>query len=1098
MMPPVKEPLAGLALLVIFGLLIWYNRPIESSPTFDPYPQRQAPHISGDTYEAWLWKDPFGFDPATASGGATEAWAWAVKREKHDSKSGKAKKDKENRSDQEYQDLTCQISLEKIFSDISGEERSTKILAPLVKVTPDTVENKEMRTRQRYAVIAGLIESGFRPQEPGLLHFCSIQTDSRAYDMRWEHYRHELKNKPDIIVAWIDSDVFTAGKKFLDTAESTAGRNLAHRNLALDKLLSSEKIRLSSEEIGKKFHIFDLNSILDQDRFETIKTQIKGINQNIELIKPAGMDRDAKSEKPDKKSAAEPVKCANQNANGKTGSEKLAEKLCQELKLRGIKDPSHVITITEQGSENAGTLASNIRESLVKSFAQQECGKQECGKQKSDNGNGATSVGEIRNVFYLKGSDGNPKKTGNQDKKDKNENQSADKPEHVSVIDLHHLPPLPIGPGQQDYFHRLAEEIRNVHDTVDFDKRDSGAKAVVILGSDFNDKLLIIEALRAKMPHFLILTTDLDAQMLYPRHWRSTRNVVVASHFDLLLKEKLQTQFPPFRDSWQTNIFYRTLSIVAGDAKGIEESSITFPRIFEVGRNGFVLPGDAEKNAAEKNNDLNYHPSDNDLETTKDRLLLLLGIALSLIGLYFAIRPRSGMLTMYLAVGTSGIFAIAFAFAMDGSGEPLSFTDGVSLWPTLFVQIIAVLLAGALFVQAICELEGNFCRLSRRYFRNGLSRFTVCRNDNEADECGPWLKKRLCSLRPWLTGLSVTGRVTFIVLFIVLIGTIVVYARNDVYPSDFSFWRCVGILAVVASIYLITIDLIKPSIWKDVSIKHWMQADSWGLADQVNRESDLWKQYYDRGRFGPRIARVVWIWLIFAIIETLLVYLLPPWPLPWRATIDPAWRSNMAAWTGVLSFTMTMLLLFFILDAVRLNFYWIKKLRKQHPLLKERITQEDFNAYYDAYYNAVRIRPAELLEKMVEVVAERTRAVDKLIYYPMLCIMLMLFAKITYFDNQDFPLSKGITFGAAISFLFLSGFVLRREANELKLSVKKSVRNIGGNSNRTDEIERIIKRIDAIDEGAFQPMMEQPVMQALLIILASIGLFAGEYLKLFG
>jgi hypothetical protein len=28
-------------------------------------------------------------------------------------------------------------------------------------------------------------------------------------------------------------------------------------------------------------------------------------------------------------------------------------------------------------------------------------------------------------------------------------------------------------------------------------------------------------------------------------------------------------------------------------------------------------------------------------------------------------------------------------------------------------------------------------------------------------------------------------------------------------------------------------------------------------------------------------------------------------------------------------------------------------------------------------------------------------------------------------------------------------------------------------------------------------MLEQPVMQALLIILASIGLFTGEYLKVF-
>ena len=48
------------------------------------------------------------------------------------------------------------------------------------------------------------------------------------------------------------------------------------------------------------------------------------------------------------------------------------------------------------------------------------------------------------------------------------------------------------------------------------------------------------------------------------------------------------------------------------------------------------------------------------------------------------------------------------------------------------------------------------------------------------------------------------------------------------------------------------------------------------------------------------------------------------------------------------------------------------------------------------------------------------------------------------------------------------------------------------------EIDETISRIDAIDEGAFQPMLEQPVMQALLIMLASVGLFAGEYLKVFG
>jgi hypothetical protein len=43
-----------------------------------------------------------------------------------------------------------------------------------------------------------------------------------------------------------------------------------------------------------------------------------------------------------------------------------------------------------------------------------------------------------------------------------------------------------------------------------------------------------------------------------------------------------------------------------------------------------------------------------------------------------------------------------------------------------------------------------------------------------------------------------------------------------------------------------------------------------------------------------------------------------------------------------------------------------------------------------------------------------------------------------------------------------------------------------------------IEKINSICEGAFQPMFEQPVMRALLIILASISLFASKYLEFFG
>ncbi|SEJ31998.1 Integrase core domain-containing protein [Nitrosomonas eutropha] len=70
-MPPIneiKEPdlaFAGLALFIIFGLLIWYDRPIdpiESTRPFDSYASPQASPVTGHAYESWLWQGLFSFD----------------------------------------------------------------------------------------------------------------------------------------------------------------------------------------------------------------------------------------------------------------------------------------------------------------------------------------------------------------------------------------------------------------------------------------------------------------------------------------------------------------------------------------------------------------------------------------------------------------------------------------------------------------------------------------------------------------------------------------------------------------------------------------------------------------------------------------------------------------------------------------------------------------------------------------------------------------------------------------------------------------------------------------------------------------------------
>ncbi len=389
-----------------------------------------------------------------------------------------------------------------------------------------------------------------------------------------------------------------------------------------ENLLGSEKITKNS------FYIYDLNNILDQNRSRNITNEINDINKNNQN---------------------ENIKLLNKPADS---DKALIKKLAQELKLRNIKEPSEeVMIITEYDSENARNLSRDFRKSFSESFDKckpESSTKTPIHNAESRTDNAESGTCEIRNIFYLKGAAAYQQIIH---KQDKNENQTAaNEADRRPAIDLHNSPPLPIGPSQLDYFHRLAGQIKAPHHDIDLKKRDSGIKAVGIFGSDFHDKLLILEALRAEMPHILVFTTDLDAQMLHRKHWRSIRNLVVASHFDLLLREKTkddknrddksedektrfwqhQDQFPPFRDSQQTNIFYRTISIAAGDASSIEESEKTFPRIFEVGRNDFVrLPQENVEN-------LNHKPAD----TAQDKATLLLMSLDQTISLLWSLAPN--------------------------------------------------------------------------------------------------------------------------------------------------------------------------------------------------------------------------------------------------------------------------------------------------------------------------------------------------------------------------------------------------------------------------------------------------------------------------
>lgn len=522
--PAQKEPdlaIAGLALIVIFGLLIWHDNPIRSDRPFDPsVMQPQYPHTTGYAYDSWLWQDPFSFD----SSGYVQKDQYDIELDIHEEakfpwpKSLKLRKkldlegdnySKANSKNDTNDDELCTDQFEKNLD--KQQNKTLKILFSPVNVHPNTVENKETRTRHRYAVIAGLMEKSYYPSHPDRLNFCASQSSGgnshRKFDVRWEHFSNENKN---IIVAWVDSSTFEINfeVKNYDFFSNINSLLLRDCRDTWDSAIKNFFCSVAAINL-KSLHIFDWIGAIDTG------SKLKS-KQNIEVLQPVQL------------------------------SPTLPEQLIAELKNRNIVKPSEIAIITEQDSEHIRELANQFTSAI------QNCDSLICQNVSGDSD-------EIRTFSYFKGLDAYQQII---DKQGKNEDYQAARQwdARLSVTDLHNPP---VGPAQYDYLRRIAREIRQTHDVIDLEKRVAGIKAVGIFGSDFYDKLLILKALRTEMPNLLVFTTDLDAQMFHPQHWRWTRNLVVASPFDLRLNEKHhQKLFPAFRDSQQTEIFYQTLRIL--------------------------------------------------------------------------------------------------------------------------------------------------------------------------------------------------------------------------------------------------------------------------------------------------------------------------------------------------------------------------------------------------------------------------------------------------------------------------------------------------------------------------------------------------------
>ena len=289
----------------------------------------------------------------------------------------------------------------------------------------------------------------------------------------------------------------------------------------------------------------------------------------------------------------------------------------------------------------------------------------------------------------------------------------------------------PLGESQLDYAERLADEIANWEDSQQI-------KAVGVFGNDVNDKLILLKSLRYRFPSAVFFTTDLDAQM-WSQDWISTtRNMIVASSYDVKIDpdDTPNGEIPPFRDTYQVALFRAVRAALQKPT-----NSYHFPQLFEIGRR-VPVPLSIES----------------PIQTRRSRRRLLIGshdignfgaglfaASIAVCGLLWMVairayyRSQFRLLTHYLIAQVSGkssrypyarfallglipIFFLVFLGDLwlfnEPNEEPWAWNLGISVWPTELIRLIIMVVVPVSLIWAWNHHVKTRAKLIRKYRLN--------------------------------------------------------------------------------------------------------------------------------------------------------------------------------------------------------------------------------------------------------------------------------------------------------------------------------------------------------------------------------------------
>ncbi|MDH5668264.1 MAG: hypothetical protein OEY86_09665, partial [Nitrospira sp.] len=659
---------------------------------------------------------------------------------------------------------------------------------------------------------------------------------------------------------------------------------------------------------------------------------------------------------------------------------------------------------------------------------------------------------KIRRYSYLRGLDGEMAGKG------KSEGGKAnDTKEGKNSLFEREMLERPVGTSQFDYVQRLASRIeRDVAEEADlqqhlranekfgYEESRKPVAAIGILGSDAYDALLMLQALRERFPGTVFFATDLDSRLVYAEDYQWTRNLVIASHYGLELSRFLQNDVPPFRSSYQTSTYFSVLQAV-----------------------GHVRPLDrCPQENVQAPSSLGSYPIGSSCGYRAD---------LTVDGMWF----RTAEPPRIYEVGRHG----AVDLSVMGEGK-----NGKTLHPT------RIDLSNG-------EFQADGRRPSAKMFYVTISLFC------SITFIIVWMRP---TTHQWMTQnkqLAILGAACLLglIVFIEKIGLEWLLQGHD-QGEPFFWFEGVSVwpteLLRGLSLVLAVALLVKG--WKSLRSnvdamseeyectpqKDSVQSEGWGRAAEIARwvlaprdrshdwhAGSLWHLYREAGFTRHRLMRLLILVVFYTAIFILLwiVFGTENFSGPCRGLFSCR-VDLILVWASYAGLTVLNL---FVFDAVLLCRRWIGALTQASKGWPAALTD------HLGWQNQANIDKAQELMK-IELVAQRTTVVNRLVRYPFLILLIMMVARNSYFDDWHFPLVMIVGWVINALLAIAAALLLYRAAERarqasltyLNQHILKALDRGDGHDGNVKLTRQVVKDIEGVSHGAFVPLWQQPVVES--------------------